>query len=153
VASLVLTHGGDEDEAIAGLLHDAVEDQGGKPRLAEIRAKYGLRVARIVQGCTDADTFPKPPWLGRKKKYLRHLRGAQASVRLVSAADKLHNAREILSDYRMHGDLVWKRFSAPKKLTLWYYREVANILLKVGPRDIAGELNRVVTELEEISRR
>jgi GTP pyrophosphokinase len=152
VTSLVLAHGGDEDEAIAALLHDAVEDQGGKPRLREIRRKYGPRVARIVLECSDTDEIPKPPWLARKEKYLRHLRKADASVRLVSAADKLHNAREILSDYRLHGELVWKKFSAPKKMTLWYYREVANILLRKGPRDIAGELNRVVTELEEISR-
>src|SRR5580704_12529855 len=92
VAAIVLTHGGDEDEAIAALLHDAVEDQGGKPRLRDIRRKFGARVAGIVEGCTDADTEPKPPWLERKKKYLEHLRHADASVRLVSAADKVYNA-------------------------------------------------------------
>ncbi|MGA7854161.1 MAG: HD domain-containing protein [Candidatus Acidiferrales bacterium] len=98
VTSIVLTHGGDEDEAIAALLHDAVEDQGGKPRLREIRRKFSGRVARIVAGCTDSDVEPNPPWLERKTEYLRHLRRADSSVRLVSAADKLYNARETLED-------------------------------------------------------
>src|ERR1700688_2299782 len=111
VASIVLTHGGDEDEAIAALLHDAVEDQGGKPRLRDIRRKFGPRVAHIVEGCTDADTDPKPPWLERKKAYLHHLRSADASTCLVSAADKLYNAREILDDYRTHRERLWHRFS------------------------------------------
>src|ERR1700752_4814526 len=93
VASIVLTHGGDEDEAIAALLHDAVEDQGGKPRMREIRRKFGPPVARIVKGSTDSDVEPKPPWLERKTGYLRYLRHADSSVRLVSAADKVYNAR------------------------------------------------------------
>jgi len=151
VASIVLTHGGDEDEAIAVLLHDAVEDQGGKPRLREIRRKFGPRVARIVAGCTDADTFPKPPWLQRKKTYLRHLRRANSSVRLISAADKLYNVQETLSDYRDLGESVWKRFTATKKQTLWYYREVAKILRKKGPRPLANELTRAVNELARVS--
>jgi (p)ppGpp synthase/HD superfamily hydrolase len=152
VASIVLTHGGDEDEAIAALLHDAVEDQGGKRQLQNIRRRFGPRVARIVAGCTDADTFPKPPWLERKKKYLRHLRRADSSVRLVSAADKLNNAREILLDCRSAGEKVWKRFHAGKKQTLWYYREVERILRRKGPRALVGELHRVVKELGRISR-
>ena len=144
VTSTVLTHGGDEDEAIAALLHDAVEDQGGKPRLREIRRKFGERVARIVEGCTDADTDPKPPWLERKKKYLQHLRDADSSIRLVSAADKLYNAREILSDLRTHRDSVWSRFKGGKEGTLWYYDEVAKIL-RTG--ELVEELDRVVAEL------
>jgi (p)ppGpp synthase/HD superfamily hydrolase len=151
VASLVLTHGGDEDEAIAALLHDAVEDQGGKRRLRDIRRKFGARVARIVEGCTDADTEPKPPWLERKKNYLRHLRRADSSVRLVSAADKLYNAGEILSDFRKHRHSVWARFKGGKKGTLWYYDQVAKILRIKGPRDLVNELNRVVAELKRIS--
>jgi GTP pyrophosphokinase len=147
VASTVLTHGGDEDEAIAALLHDAVEDQGGKPRLREIRRKFGARVAHIVEGCTDADTDPKPPWLARKKAYLRHLRSADPSVLLVSAADKLYNASEILADLRQHKDEVWTRFKGGKKGTLWYYREVAKILQRNGPKDLVVELNRVVRQL------
>ncbi|MGA7917192.1 MAG: HD domain-containing protein [Candidatus Acidiferrales bacterium] len=147
VTSIVLTHGGDEDEAIAALLHDAVEDQGGKPRLREIRRKFGARVARIVDGCTDSDVEPKPPWLERKTEYLRHLRHANSSVRLVSAADKLYNARETLEDLRRHRDALWKRFKGGKQGTLWYYREVAKILRGRGPKALAAELDRVVREL------
>ena len=152
VTSIVLTHGGDEDEAIAALLHDAVEDQGGKPRLEEIRRKFGARVARIVEACTDADTLPKPPWLERKKAYLRHLRRANSSVRLVSAADKLYNAQETLSDYRRHQESIWKRFHAGRELTLWYYRQVITILRRRGPRALVSDLERVVGELERACR-
>jgi (p)ppGpp synthase/HD superfamily hydrolase len=153
VASIVLTHGGDEDEAIAALLHDAVEDQGGKPRLREIRRKFGSRVAQIVAGCTDADTFPKPPWIERKKTYLRHLRRANSSVRLISAADKLYNVQETLSDYRNIGESVWKRFTATKKQTLWYYREVAKILRREGPRQLLNDLTRAIDELGRVSKK
>jgi (p)ppGpp synthase/HD superfamily hydrolase len=147
VTSIVLTHGGDEDEAIAALLHDAVEDQGGKPRLREIRRKFGARVARIVEGCTDSDVEPKPPWLERKTEYLRHLQHADSSVRLVSAADKVYNARETLEDLRRHRDRLWKRFKGGKQGTLWYYREVGKILRRKGPKELAAELQRVVREL------
>jgi (p)ppGpp synthase/HD superfamily hydrolase len=152
VTSIVLTHGGDEDEAIAALLHDAVEDQGGKPRLREIRRKFGARVARIVAGCTDSDVEPKPPWLERKTEYLRHLRRADSSVRLVSAADKLYNARETLEDLRTHRDALWKRFKGGKQGTLWYYREVGKILRRKGPKELAAELARVVRELTRAAR-
>ncbi|MGC1966942.1 MAG: HD domain-containing protein [Candidatus Acidiferrales bacterium] len=147
VTSIVLTHGGDEDEAIAALLHDAVEDQGGKPRLREIRRKFGGHVARIVAACTDSDVEPKPPWLERKTEYLQHLRRADSSVRLVSAADKLYNARETLEDLRTHREALWKRFKGGKQGTLWYYREVGKILRRKGPRELAAELERVVREL------
>jgi (p)ppGpp synthase/HD superfamily hydrolase len=152
VTSIVLTHGGDEDEAIAALLHDAVEDQGGKPRLREIRRKFGGRVARIVEGCTDSDVEPKPPWLERKTEYLRHLRRADSSVRLVSAADKLYNARETLEDLRTHREALWKRFKGGKQGTLWYYREVGKILRRKGPKELAAELERVVRELTRAAR-
>lgn len=152
VTSIVLTHGGDEDEAIAALLHDAVEDQGGKPRHREIRRKFGPRVARIVAGCTDSDVEPKPPWLERKTEYLRHLRRANSSVRLVSAADKLYNARETLEDLRRHRDALWKRFKGGKQGTLWYYREVGKILRRKGPKELAAELERVVRELTRAAR-
>jgi (p)ppGpp synthase/HD superfamily hydrolase len=152
VTSVVLTHGGDEDEAIAALLHDAVEDQGGKPRLREIRRKFGGRVARIVAGCTDSDVEPKPPWLERKTEYLRHLRRADSSVRLVSAADKLYNARETLEDLRTHREALWKRFKGGKQGTLWYYREVGRILRRKGPKELAAELERVVRELTRAAR-
>jgi (p)ppGpp synthase/HD superfamily hydrolase len=151
VTSIVLTHGGDEDEAVAALLHDAVEDQGGKPRLREIRRRFGARVAHIVEGCTDSDIEPKPPWLERKTEYLQHLRRADSSVLLVSAADKLYNARETLEDLRTHRDLLWKRFKGGKRGTLWYYREVAKILRRKGPKELAAELDRVVKELTRLA--
>ena len=99
VTATVLEHGGDEDEAIAALLHDAVEDQGGAATRAKIRRRFGENVAAIVDGCTDADTIPKPPWQQRKEAYLAHLVGETSpSVRLVSSADKLHNVRSIIAD-------------------------------------------------------
>ena len=151
VTSIVLTHGGDEDEAIAALLHDAVEDQGGKPLLGKIRQRFGARVARIVDACTDADTYPKPPWRERKERYLRHLRSAEASARLVSAADKIYNAQETLRDARVVGKDVWKRFHASREETLWYYGEVVKILQRKGPRTLAAELARIVDELAKAS--
>jgi len=152
VTSIVLTHGGDEDDAIAALLHDAVEDQGGKPLLREIRTRFGARVARIVDACTDADTYPKPPWRARKERYLRHLRTAEASARLVSAADKIYNAQETLMDARELGSDVWKRFHASREETLWYYGEVVKILRRKGPRALAAELERIVAELANARR-
>jgi (p)ppGpp synthase/HD superfamily hydrolase len=153
VAATVLTHGGDEDEAIAALLHDAVEDQGGRARLRDVRRKFGARVANIVEGCTDSYGDPKPPWLERKQEYLRHLRTADASVRLVSAADKLYNAREVLMDLRRHGGGVWSRFKGGKKGTLWYYDEVSKILRKTGPAELVAELDGVVEALKRCASR
>lgn len=151
VASIVLTHGGDEDDAIAALLHDAVEDQGGKPILKKIRRDFGERVARIVEDCTDADTYPKPPWRERKERYLRQLAGASASSRLVSAADKIYNAQETLMDARELGAKIWERFHATREETLWYYGEVIRILKAEGPGALAMELERVVEDLANIS--
>ena len=126
VASLVLEAGGDEDMAIAALLHDVVEDCGGMPRLREVRKQFGTRVAKIVEGCTDAYVVPKPEWIERKRNYLREVKHADAETRLVSAADKLHNVRTILADYRRDGESVWKRFSGKKDGTLWYYRALSD---------------------------
>lgn len=148
VVSLVLEHGANEDEAIAALLHDAAEDQGGKATLEEIRVCFGDTVAEIVAGCTDSWTIPKPPWRARKEAYLAHLRQASASVRLVSAADKLHNARTILSDYCALGESLWSRFTGGKEGTLWFYRALVQVLLETGPTVLAEELDKVVSELE-----
>jgi (p)ppGpp synthase/HD superfamily hydrolase len=153
VTATVLTHGGDEDEAIAALLHDAVEDQGGRPTLQKIRRQFGRRVARIVEDCSDADTVPKPPWIERKKKYLRHLGHANRSACLVSAADKLYNAREVLDDLRVVGERVFDRFQAKKQRTLWYYGQVERIVRRKIPAALASELRRVVQELQRESRR
>lgn len=183
VAALVLEHGGDEDQAIAGLLHDAVEDQGGRPILEEIRRRFGPRVAGIVAACSDTDVEEPShkPWRERKERYLEHLRQAPAEVCLVSAADKLHNARAILTDYRAIGDLLWKRFNADKAETpqvegpteprqvraalppapakkgrgkddiLWYYRSLTATFGVRGPAGLAQELDRVVAELDALA--
>jgi GTP pyrophosphokinase len=148
--AIVLEDGGDEDEAIAALLHDAVEDQGGQPTLAVIRARFGGRVAEIVLGCTDADTIPKPPWRWRKEQYIAHVREASASVRRVSLADKLHNARAILHDQRQIGNAVFARFAGGIAGTLWYYRALARIFLDTNSGPNAEELDRVVTEIEHL---
>ena len=151
VTAIVLENGGDEDEAIAALLHDAVEDQGGKSRLVEIRNWFGPRVARIVEACTDADTLPKPPWRRRKEIYIKHLREAPRDVLLVSAADKLHNARAILADVRRDGNRVWERFNGGKEGTLWYYRTLFEVFRELGPRPMAVELGRVVEQLGRLA--
>ena len=151
VTALVLEDGGDEDEAIAALLHDAVEDQGGRATLEEIRRQFGDRVARIVEGCTDTETVPKPPWRQRKEQYLDHVRHAPPDVRRVSAADKLHNARAILTDFRREGDSLWTRFDGGKDGTLWYYRSLVTAFRESGPNSIVEELDGVVTELERIA--
>lgn len=150
VAGLVLEAGGDEDQAIAALLHDVVEDCGGKPILQDVEDRFGQRVARIVDGCTDAYTIPKPPWKQRKLDYLALLRNADDDIRLVSAADKLHNVRTILADHRAEGESVWTRFSGGREGTLWYYRAVLDILLEGRPNRLIGELERAVTELENL---
>jgi (p)ppGpp synthase/HD superfamily hydrolase len=151
VAALVLEAGGGEDEAIAALLHDVVEDCGGVPVLEEVRARFGDRVADIVQDCTDAHTIPKPEWKKRKLDYLDTLRRASDDVRLVSAADKLHNVRTILADYRREGDAVWNRFSGQRDGTLWYYRAVLDVLREGKSNCLIDELQRVVTELETLT--
>lgn len=148
VSALVLEDGGDEDEAIAALLHDAVEDQGGRPTLEEIRRRFGDRVARIVEGCTDADSVPKPPWRDRKERYVEHIRHAPRDVRRVSAADKLHNARTIRADLRRSGEEVWTRFTADREGVLWYYRALTEAFLAAGGGFLAEELARVVSEIE-----
>ncbi len=149
VAAIVGENGGTEEEVVAALLHDAPEDAGGETRLAEIQARFGDGVADIVAGCTDTYEDPKPPWRARKEAYLDHLAGAPAPVRLVSAADKLHNARSVLSDYRAVGEDLWGRFNGGRDGTLWYYRAVADAL--AGDSPVAGELGRVVTELERVA--
>ncbi len=148
VTSIVLEHGGDEDEAIAALLHDAIEDQGGVPMREEIRRRFGNVVVEIVDGCTDADVYPKPPWRARKEAYIAHLREASAEVRLVSAADKLHNARAVLADYRVLGESLWRRFHGGRDGTLWYYRSVVNALRDAGMSPLVEEIERVVSEIE-----
>ena len=151
VAAIALEHGANEDEAIAALLHDAVEDQGGPRIRVEIRRRFGSVVAEIVDGCTDADTLPKPPWRERKEKYLAHLATANASVHLISAADKLHNARSLVQDYRAIGEPLWDRFNGGRSGTLWYYRAVVTALASARHIGLVEELERVVRMLESLA--
>jgi GTP pyrophosphokinase len=153
VTAIVLEHGGGEDEAIGALLHDAVEDQGGKPLLEIIRQRFGPAVAEIVAGCTDADTMPKPPWRERKEAYLAHLPAASRSVQLVSAADKLYNVRSIIADYRTHGEEVWTRFTGRRAGTLWYYRALVDAFGKLRDAPLFAEFERAVAELEALAPR
>jgi (p)ppGpp synthase/HD superfamily hydrolase len=153
VASLVLEHGGGEEEAIAALLHDVVEDQGGPARREDVRLRFGEEVARLVDACSDSDGEPKPPWKERKLAYLAHLAATtDARVRLVTACDKLHNARAVLADYRALGPRLWPRFNGERSGTLWYYRALADEIARGGPQSVAQELGRTVVELESLVR-
>jgi GTP pyrophosphokinase len=151
VASLVLEFGGDEDLASAALLHDVVEDCGGAPMLREVRRRFGSRVAKVVDGCTDSDTYPKPPWRERKETYIRHLKSADTETRLVSAADKLNNVRSILSDYREVGEALWARFTGGREGTLWYYRALLEEFLRGAPNRLTRELELAIRELEAVT--
>lgn len=148
VSSLALEFGGDEDMAIAALLHDVVEDCGGAPMLKAVKRRFGSRVAKIVDGCTDSDRDPKPPWRERKETYIRHLKGADADTKLVSAADKLHNVRSILSDYREVGESIWARFNGGREGTLWYYRALLKEFQRGKPNRLIREFELAVRELE-----
>jgi len=147
VTSTVLEFGGDEDLAIAAFLHDVVEDCGGAPMLKQVRRRFGRRVAKIVDGCTDSDTYPKPPWRQRKEDYLAHLKKADADTRMVSAADKLNNVRSIVADYREFGESIWSRFNGGRAGTLWYYRALLDEFLH-KPNRLVRELQLAVRELE-----
>ncbi len=151
VSSLVLEDGGDEDEAIAALLHDAVEDQGGTRTLAAIRKRYGARVASIVEGCTDSDRTPKPPWRERKEGYLARLRTEPPSVLRVSLADKVHNARSLVRDVGVSGWTVWSRFRAGPSEQAWYYRSLLEIFRERSRSPMVAELERLVTEIERLA--
>ena len=147
VAALVLEDGGSENEAVAALLHDAVEDQGGLATLDIIRQRFGEEVAEIVEDCTDAFVSPKPPWRERKEEYLRHLPQASPAVRRVSLADKLHNARAILASLWKDGEGLWDRFNGGKEGSLWYYQELAQIFQSTGNDWMAHELRSCVEEM------
>lgn len=155
VSALVLEHDGDEDQAIAALLHDALEDQGDRTSSEEIARRYGARVARIVRSCSDAEAGSpearKPPWRPRKERYLAHLEECASDVLLVAAADKLHNARTVLADYRLHGEALWSRFTAGRDGQLWYYGRVADVVRRRLGGPLADELDRVVAELTRLA--
>ena len=155
VSALVIEDGArsgsvDEDEAIAALLHDAAEDQGGEERLADIRARFGDRVAEIVAACSDTFEDPKPPWRERKEAYIARLSVEDdVGILRVSLADKLHNARQILEDYREVGEALWERFNRDAD-TPWYYRTLEEVFReRLGGSPMTGQLGVVVGELEE----
>jgi len=152
VASLVLEFGGDEDMAIAALLHDVVEDCGGRPMLKQVQRRFGRRVAKMVAGCTDSYEYPKAPWRERKEAYLCHLKSADTRTRLVSAADKLNNVRSILCDYREVGENIWSRFNGGRAGTLWYYRALLEEFQKGEPGRWIREFELAVRELEDIAK-
>jgi (p)ppGpp synthase/HD superfamily hydrolase len=147
VAGLVLEDGGDEDEAVAALLHDAIEDT--PVTYADIEARYGSKVASIVQGCSDTELMPKPPWRERKIAYIQDLVEAPPEVVRVSLADKVHNARSVLFDYRLMGEDLWLRFN-PEADQLWYYRSLVDVFRRVSESPLVDELERVVAELEQL---
>jgi (p)ppGpp synthase/HD superfamily hydrolase len=152
VAAIVLDHGGDEDQAIAALLHDAVEDQGGRPRLEEIRAKFGDRVARIVDGCTDSYGQPRTTWRQRKDYYIEKIASEEIDVWRVSAADKLHNSRSTLRELRERGEEAWGMYAGGKEGSIWYYRTLADFFKANLDDALAHELDRVVCQIEKIAR-
>lgn len=149
VTALVLEDGGDEDLAIAALLHDVAEDQGGEDRLTDIERRFGPRVSGIVQDLSDTTETPKPPWRARKEAYLIHLRDASDDAIRVSLADKVHNLRAIVLDFRTHGEALWKRFDDDSDQP-WYYRSLAEVLGGRRPGPLADELARALRELEEL---
>jgi (p)ppGpp synthase/HD superfamily hydrolase len=156
VAATVLEYDGSEDMAIAALLHDAVEDQGGEPRLSDIRNRFGDRVADIVRSCSDSVVNAsagqhKEDWRLRKTRYVEHLGSADNDTLLVSLADKIHNARSILRDLRKPevGEAVWSRFKSSKKDTLWHYRALAQAFMQHLPGQLADELGEIVDLLEK----
>lgn len=151
VAATVLEYGGSEDMAIAALLHDAVEDQGGLPRLEDIRARFGPKVADIVLACSDATEVgrPKPEWRARKERYIAHLADLDQDTLLVSLSDKVHNARSILRDSRREGigAAVWDRFNRPRKDTCWYYSALAEAFQMHRPGQLSNELRDIAAEM------
>lgn len=152
VSALVIQDGGSEDEAIAALLHDAAEDQGGDETLTIIRERFGENAARIVAACSDTLEEPKPPWRERKEKHIEHIRHASPSVHRVTLADKLHNARSILRDLRKMGSALWGNFNGGKAGTLWYYRTLYKLLAESNQGYLIEELGRVIDQIEELAK-
>jgi (p)ppGpp synthase/HD superfamily hydrolase len=149
VAGYVIEADGTETEAIAALLHDTAEDQGGEETLAEIRQKFGAEIASIVAECSDTVVTPKPPWRERKENYIRHLSDASDSAVLVSLADKLHNAHAILRGFRAHGAQLWQRFSVKDPTHhLWYYKSLLEVYSARFHHWMVDELREVIGALE-----
>jgi (p)ppGpp synthase/HD superfamily hydrolase len=146
VAALVGEHGGDEDQMIAALLHDWLEDVDGAS-VERLEVEFGPRVARIVLACSDTTVRPKPPWRERKERHLAHLRVQEPDVKLIVAADKLHNARCLLRDVRSNGDDAFRPFNASKEDTLWYYDAATGAIAHEYAHPIVDDLRRTVDRL------
>lgn len=151
VAGIVSEYGGDEDQVIAALLHDTVEDQGGRPLLARLQAQFGERVAALVEACTDAFDHPKPPWKDRKLAYLARIPQAPHDARLIIAADKIHNLRSMIADYEQVGDRLWDRFTASREETMWYYGAVRDALRPDWNHPALLELQRTLATLRTLA--
>ena len=153
VSNHVIEGGGTTDEAIGGLLHDAVEDQGGLKTLKKIRKLFGNKVAQIVNECSDTIVVPKPPWLTRKKKYLSDIKKKSQSSMFVSLCDKLHNGTSIVNDYKRKGKKVWTRFTAKPKQVAWYYEGLYKEFSKhlKGHKVLKDNYLGVVKEIKKIS--
>jgi (p)ppGpp synthase/HD superfamily hydrolase len=150
VAGLVIEADGTETEAIAALLHDAAEDQGGEATLVEIEQRFGKTVASIVGECSDTVVTPKPPWRERKERYIADLNTVSDSTIRVSLADKLDNARAILRDFRRHGSTLWQRFNTDDPHEhLWYYSSLLEVYRRRSDSWLVDELERVVRTLED----
>lgn len=149
VASLVIEQGGDEDVAIAALLHDAIEDQGGAETREAIKARFGQRVADLVDEVSDTEVTPKPPWRARKELYLARIRSMSPGALLIACADKLHNARCTLTDFRQHGEKLWERFNAGKADQAWFYERFSEEAAShpAAPEGMLEELRRIEREL------
>lgn len=151
VAAIVGRHGGNEDQVIAALLHDAVEDQGGRETLGRIREAFGGDVAGYVEGASDSDTEPKPPWKERKERFIGSTTAAPPALKLIIAADKLHNARSIISDLHERGNDVWRMFKGGRDNTLWYYGEMVRALAAGWAHPMVRELSRTVDEMQRLA--
>jgi (p)ppGpp synthase/HD superfamily hydrolase len=160
VASLVMGEAGQvpfpvtEDMVIAALLHDAVEDHGGMPRLEDIKSNFGPEVARMVEGLSDSfaeDPNQKESWEERKMAYIKRLETEPRDVQLISAADKLYNARTMLDEYRAVGAVVWKRFKRGRDPQIRYFHELLRVFKSAGSNRLVEEFDRVVAKLESIS--
>ncbi|WP_017303008.1 HD domain-containing protein [Spirulina subsalsa] len=149
VSALVLEAGGSEEEAIAALLHDAIEDQGGEPTRQDILKRFGPTVAAIVEGCTEFQNLPKPPWQARKIQYLKQIQAGSPSVQLVSLADKLHNGRSLLWSLRQQGSSIWSHFAGGRELSLWFYQSLLTVYTHHKETVLWRELAQVVAELEQ----
>ena len=148
VTSIVLDDGGDEDEAIGALLHDAAEDHGGRQRLEDIGARFGDPVAKIVEDCTDSFATPPEPWAERKMKYAQHARLLPPPSLRVSVADKVHNTYSILRDLRTSGEQVWERYEAGPDDVLAYYQTLVRAYREAGGGRLVDELERIVRGIE-----